>query len=476
MPTLDRFIEVNMVPLIFAYGLAYFIAGLVITLQRRRLSNFRLAHSLWLLGAFGIIHGAAEWGDIFIPIQSELLSAGWVRFLTEAQQAAWAISYAFLLQFGVTMVVPRMPWVPRVRFFIQAYAPLWSVSVAVTGLFLLPEQMGLSWIRYMLGFPAAALTAIAFFTESRSLAGQLPKSTKVNLGMTAAAFSVYAILAGLVVPEQTLPGLSWLSYENINASTGFPIHFWRMLTGVTIAFFVIRTLSIFDFEFRNRLEAAEKEKALARDRQRISRDLHDGVVQSLYAAGLQLEVAAREAPVAAADRTASTIRQVISQLNDVMTDMRKYIFKLGPARTGEVELDDFLKHLVDDFSADGSVMVKFSASGKKFELMPKQKQHIAMIAKECLSNVLKHAGASTVEVRLDYAPEMFTLVIEDDGTGFDPSYIDRISESAGGRGLESMAARAEAINADLDVRSAAEKGGTTVLLNVPRRKQEEDLS
>lgn len=465
MESFHNFIAINMVPLTFAYGLAYFSAGLAIALQQRRMSNFRLAHNLWLLGAFGIIHGAAEWGDIFIPIQSSLVSDFWIAALSDVQEIAWAISFAFLLQFGVSMIAPLLPLVPWVQTFVRWYGPLWSLVVTITGVLLLPEEFGKSWIRYMLGFPAAVLTAVAFLTERRTFATFRSSSVKSNLTMTAAAFCVYAILGGLIVPQESLPGLSWLTYENVHSFTGMPIQFWRMIVGVAIAFFVIRTLSIFDLEFRHRLETVEKNHALSLDRERIARDLHDGVVQSIYAVGLQLEVALKSMKSDSRE-AAGLINRVIQQLNFVISDIRRYIFKLGAARTGEADFDQYMKYLVDEFTASGSISAKISCEGNQVELSPEQKQNIAFIAQECLSNVVKHADAFVAEIKLIYTGDALLFSVEDDGIGFDGIPGSEVDQS-GGRGLRSIRERAEAMGAELMISSNTENGGSKISLKIP---------
>lgn len=468
MESFHKFIEINMVPLIFAYGLAYFAAGLAIILQQRRMSNFRLAHNLWLLGMFGIIHGAAEWGDIFIPIQGEYLSASWINLLVEVQEIAWAVSFAFLLQFAVSMIIPKLPWVPGVQNFLRWYAPLWSIGVTVVGIFFLPHDIDGSWIRYMLGFPAAALTAVAFLSERRSFTRYRPGVARINLTMTAIAFGLYAVLSGLIVPERGLSILSMVNYENVHAFSGFPIQFWRMLVGIAIAFFVIRTLSVFDLEVRQRLEIAEREQTLLQDRQRIARDLHDGVVQSIYAAGLQLEVVSSTARFDM-DEASVIIRRVVNQLNDVIADIRKYIFKLGPARTGEADFDQYMQNLVEEFTANFGIQAHISLDGKPAALTPGQRQNIAFVARECLTNAYKHGTASTVEIQLIFNSKSLFFVAEDDGVGIDEHRIAS-GNQAGGTGLKSMAARAASLGGDFSISQRSESGGTMVAMRIPYRQ------
>src|SRR4030065_269322 len=103
MNSIYQVINVNMTLVYFVYGLVYFVFGLAIVLQQRALSNFRLARHLWLLAAFGIIHGSMEWGSVFIPIQATYLSEPWINALLVTQDIAMAVSFAFLFQFAITM-------------------------------------------------------------------------------------------------------------------------------------------------------------------------------------------------------------------------------------------------------------------------------------------------------------------------------------------------------------------------------------
>lgn len=465
MQSFHEFVELNMTPLVFAYGLAYFCAGLAIILQQRRLSNFRLAHYLWMVGMFGLIHGVADWGNVFIPLQSSYLSDYWIRVLREVQEFGWAISFAFLLQFGVSIIAPKLPWIHRVRTFVRWYIPFWSASVIFVGLFLLPPDMDESWIRLLLGFPGSLLTAAAFLSESSALTSVKSVAAKTNLTITAAAFGVYAFLSGLIAHESRLPALSWLNYENVHTFTSFPVQFWRMLIGIVIAFFVIRTLLLFDLEMRNRLEVAEREQALFMDRQRIARDLHDGVVQTIYAAGLQLEVASQSVRKDVGEASV-TIRHVVNQLNDVIADIRKYIFKLGPARTGEADFDQYMMNIVDDLTAGSDLKARLRMEGDRVELTPGQRQNIAFVTRECLSNVAQHAKATQVELRMMFNPDSLFFVVEDDGIGIETS-ASTSKNLDGHRGLKSIAERTKAMNGELVISQRSEQGGTMIGIRIP---------
>ncbi|MBI5870096.1 MAG: sensor histidine kinase [Actinobacteria bacterium] len=460
-------IESNITLIIFAYGLTYFSAGLAIALQPLQLSKFRLARYLWMLAAFGIIHGIAEWGDIFIPIQSPYLSEFWIFRLQDFQFIAWAVSYIFLLQFGATITGYHLSLNQSVRSTILRLLPFWGMAVTIIGVFVVPHPYEESFIRYTLGFPAAVLTAVAFLAERRTFTAY-KASSRIYISLIAIAFGFYAVLGGLTVPEHGMPGLGWLHYENVFSYSLMPIYFWRMLIGLCITILIIRTLHMFDLEYRERLEVAEGERALAVERQRIARDLHDGVVQAIYATGLQLQVAENNVTTRP-ERTTLLIQGVLGQLNDVITNIRRYIYNLAVAGEDEAGFEKYINKIIDDFSAASSIPVSLRIEGKRVELTPKQKQNIAFITQECLSNVLKHSGASQAEIRFDFTPEALVFSVRDDGSGFLGDRQQPATDKSG-RGIRGMRERAQAIDADMVISGNASDGGTLVSVTIPYKK------
>ena len=462
-----EFINSNISIIIFAYGLTYFSAGLAIALQPLQLSKFRLARHLWLLAAFGIIHGMAEWGDIFIPMQSPFISEFLTSRLWDVQHIAWAVSFIFLLQFGATVTSYHLHLNPTARTVILRLLPFWGLAIIIFGIYFLPHSHEQSLIRYVIGFPAAVLTAIAFMAE-RSTFTAYRASSRIYIAMIAIAFGLYAILAGLTIPEHGLPGLGWLNYENVLTYTLMPIYFWRMLIGLCLTILIIRTLHMFDLEYRERLEVAEGERALAVERQRIARDLHDGVVQAIYATGLQLQVAAKN--IATKPReTAVVIQGAMDQLNELISNIRRYIYNLDVAGADEAGFENHIRKIVDEFSAAGSIPVKIQMEGKRVDLTPKQKQNIAFITQECLSNIIKHSGATEAEIRFSFMPEALILTIRDNGAGFMYQSNQPTDENSG-RGLKGMRQRAEAIDAELVVSDNVGDGGILVTIRIPYKE------
>ena len=134
MALLREFFVTNRIVVVFGYGLVYFLLGFGLTLYSRRTSTLTVARALPLLGTFGILHGIAEWGNVFIPIQASYVSPTTIVVLWGLQGALLAVSFAFLLQFGLALLTEALPddfrslpvwgWV--------CLAP-WFVIYAITG-------------------------------------------------------------------------------------------------------------------------------------------------------------------------------------------------------------------------------------------------------------------------------------------------------------------------------------------------------
>ncbi|HXF52237.1 MAG TPA: PAS domain S-box protein [Dehalococcoidia bacterium] len=213
-------------------------------------------------------------------------------------------------------------------------------------------------------------------------------------------------------------------------------------------------------EERRRLLAERETQA---ERQRIAMDLHDGVIQSIYAVGLGLEMAALEVeddPAQARRR----IEQAIDELNQTIQDIRDYIFRLQPARYSG-DLAGSLERLLHDFATSAALRVSVDVDPEAPPLDDDIGAAVFHVAQEALSNIRKHANASSVRAELRRRGDRLTLVIRDDGVGFDPD----APRSEAHRGLRNMRARVASFGGDVRIESAPGHGAA-VIVEVPIRR------
>lgn len=198
------------------------------------------------------------------------------------------------------------------------------------------------------------------------------------------------------------------------------------------------------------------------ERDRIGMDLHDGVIQDIYAVGLTLEHARlllRENPAKAEER----IAQAVDGLNNTIRDIRTYILDLRPRKLIEENLMDGLRRLVDEFSANSLVKTVLQGPADDQMLLPESAAlTLFHICQETLANVGKHAHARHVKVTVWKTGGRALLEVEDDGRGFDTA---RASQTIG-HGLANMHTRAEHAGGEIEITSEPGRG-TTVLVWVP---------
>ena len=213
-----------------------------------------------------------------------------------------------------------------------------------------------------------------------------------------------------------------------------------------------------------RLQRQARRLAVLEERERIGMDLHDGIIQSIYAVGLALDYARSsvdEEPSAARGK----IDQAINDLDNTIRDIRSYILDLRPRQFLGEDLMQGLEQLVEEFNANSrSQAILIGPRNGLMGLPTANATALFHICQEALANSAKHAQAGSVDVRLLTSGERVMLEITDDGRGFD---LRKMSVTLG-HGLSNMHVRARKVSGDVEITS--EPGsGTTVLAWVPRQ-------
>jgi signal transduction histidine kinase len=212
-----------------------------------------------------------------------------------------------------------------------------------------------------------------------------------------------------------------------------------------------------------RLHSNVRRLAVLEERERIGMDLHDGIIQSIYAVGLVLEHAkllAEEDP----KYTQVRIQQAIKDLNATIRDIRSYILDLRPRQLGNENLMMGLKRLVMEYRANTLSEATLSgASDDLDDLQQDQALALFHICQESLANIAKHAGAKKVEISIWRTGERVLMEVRDDGGGFD---TEKMALTLG-HGLSNIHTRAHNVGGDVEISSAIGEG-TSILAWVPR--------
>jgi signal transduction histidine kinase len=211
-----------------------------------------------------------------------------------------------------------------------------------------------------------------------------------------------------------------------------------------------------------RLYEQTQRLAILEERERFSRDLHDGIIQSIYAVGLSLDNA--KASISANNETAlEQIDISMKSLANVINDIRNYIFDLRPQALKDKGLYARLQGLIQELKVNTVLVVEAEiAPDINTYLSELQASHIFHIIHEALANTARHAQARKVSLRLTHQDGTVSLTIKDDGIGFAvPKKIP-----PGHHGLGNIMERASMIGADLDLESDPDHGGTCLTLTL----------
>ncbi|RMG92675.1 MAG: GAF domain-containing protein [Chloroflexi bacterium] len=201
--------------------------------------------------------------------------------------------------------------------------------------------------------------------------------------------------------------------------------------------------------------------AVIEERARIGMDLHDGIIQSIYAVGLTLE-STRLALPPGSEEADKLLGAAIEALNDTIRDIRNFILDLRPRRF-KGDLQEGLARLVREFQANTMIPVTLDVPPDVVANLPTPVvRAIFLTTQEALANIARHARATAVTLTARRVQEMIELVITDDGIGFDP---EKQHQSVG-HGLSNMRARAEELHGRFELVSALGQG-TTVRLFFP---------
>ena len=212
-----------------------------------------------------------------------------------------------------------------------------------------------------------------------------------------------------------------------------------------------------------RLHDQVRRLAVVDERDRISRDLHDSVIQSIYAQTLALDDVP-ELMTGDREEAERRVDEAIDALHAVIRDIRNFIFGLRPVLLENGGLGDGMEQLATELRRNAGVDVELTIEGEDriAELPIELVAELLAVTREALSNIARHARATRAHVRLAATDAGLILEIRDDGVGFDIG--TRVSE--GHRGLANIAARVRAARGTLTTESAPGEG-TRIIVTIP---------
>jgi signal transduction histidine kinase len=198
--------------------------------------------------------------------------------------------------------------------------------------------------------------------------------------------------------------------------------------------------------------------AVIEERDRISMELHDGIIQAIYAIGIKLELT--RLTLVDKKEVEAQIVSANQDLNQVIEDLRRYIRNLRAGVEYSVSLREQIEEIADRFRQVSPARIVVDISRSFTQLTEAHLHILTQITREALSNIVRHAEATEVYLDLHETTQQITMVISDNGKGFDPNTVPQ------GIGLHNIRQRARHMGGKVEIVSLPGRG-TTITVTLP---------
>lgn len=434
---------------LFLHGLTFFVLSLTVASLQYRGRRILLARHLTWLGVFALCESILAWNDLLAPLTSRQM-----LLPPSARTAVLACGYAYLLAFGIQTFFPKEAPEARLRRILIGLHLAWLLPYGAALLLnpSAPAQTALTvevLARYLLAFPGGLLTGIGIRRQSYdTLAPERRARVRSSLRTVEAMAGAFGLLNLALVPPATFFPATVLNVGRLPFS---PVLLWAVV-GLLWTVGLTWALTTIQAQIEDWIENVERVQNLSADRERISRELHDGTIQAIYAAGLMLESVQHYIPNEPKKAQAQLLR-IMNNLNQTIQDLRRYIFDLC-SDTPDSDLESGIRQLLRDFHINTLLETDFRITGEppRHNLTIERRRHLFQIVRESLANTSKHAYAQRVTVNLAYGLESLDLTIYDDGVGMAALRLEK------GYGLRNIRERTRLLDGKLKIESAPHEG------------------
>lgn len=442
------------------YGLAFFLLGLAAFFVRPPGNSVGPEFdAFYWLGWFGLVHGLAEWIALCLFSGAFAAAAGLLRAML---LCANLLSFGFLLWFGIRLNCLRSSGFRKLegKRFRGAAILLPACIILAAVFFIQTRRLALDQVldawssldgfaRIFLALPGGLLSAVGLWRAGN---GQRADSAlRWPLRGLAVIFVFYAMVAGLL----------WSSAMTVPGFTAVPKELFRTVAALAAAILMLLMFGRVRRLWLKRLWSLRELEVLQAERERLGRDLHDRVIQLLFAASLRLD--AMQAP----DETGrQDIRELAGLIRHASRELRAFI---KPGSGSPLRLDLFcglVSETCRELRRIHGLRLEFQHNlpavepDKTAGLLVRSPEELLGILHEAVGNVVRHASVRAAAVRLAAGNGRMELSVRDSGRGFDVAKVQV------GNGLVSIKKRTELLGGRLIIDSAPGRG-TAVSVSVP---------
>ncbi len=476
--------DITLLIVFFIYGLAFFCLGLTLALEIVRSPSPAEVRVLWPLAIFGLIHGTHEWFESYL-IQAQAagtLLPGWFGWLRIVLLAS---SFISLVIYGVySFQQPGYPSLIGMPIALSVLG-IYLAGIGVSA-WLAYRSTPIPWVdfldvisRYSLAAPGSFFAALAFRGSAQTARANSYHRFAAAMQVSMVGFLAYGLIQFIPRPLAMFPA-NLINSDIFRATFGFPVQILRAAAAVVITLGVMRGTQLAEKRRqtllvtaqRERLEALERvqeeqtrEESLRREllrhtvqaqedeRARIARELHDETAQTL--AAFSLDLATMQAIVPDKQECQRVSGHLQSLSKQMSQSLYRLVHDLRPAQLDDLGLPAALQFLADQDAVTRGLKVELVVEGNVRRLDKTVETVLFRVAQEALNNVARHSGRDQACIQLKYALQEVSILVSDQGTGFDPR---QTFAPPRGWGLMGMRERVEAVGGQLTIDSSPGKG------------------
>lgn len=447
------------------YGFAMINMGIFCLKEKEiTFSNLSLLKSLKYLGWFGVIHGISEWVSLVTIVD---LYPGYYEHIYNINQILKSISFSLLMYFGFDLLNTENNYkkvlikIPIILFIINIMGYMILIKNYGLNYHILNTKYNIITMRYALGLFSGIIAATALFLNAKLI--EVTKSIKVakRYKQLAWVLLIYGLLEGLLVKESNFFPANTINRELFSEFFSFPTLSLKALVGLVINYLLTKVIETFSWEQEEKLKRLEKHKIASEERRKLGMEIHDSIIQSLYAAGLKVEYLLINKNT---EQTSDVLNTVKADLNNTIDKTREFISSSALETIELEDLNENILQMVNKFNENQGIKINYKWDISPFSkgyLSPEKSTEIYYIVQEAISNVLKHSKASYVDILLETKYDMINISVIDNGVGISQSDICKENRF----GIRSMIERAEGVGGTFKIECL--KSGTKVKVVIP---------
>ena len=415
------------------YGYAMITMGIFAIKQKDvKVINLSLVKSLKYLGYFGIIHGISEW---IIMINKLDLFPDLFIYLSNLSLISKAVSFAFLLYFGLDLLPLRDKYK---RIILKV--PLVCFLIYLGGFFFLFHELDyhyftafdISTLHYLMGFPSCVMSsltlyvlvwlsciisAVALYINAWRI--EKTKAIKISRRYKSLAWVliIYGFFEGILVSKADFFPANTINNELFIEYFRFTPLFIEAFVGFVIYLLLIKVIDTFRWEQEKKLSQLEKLKIASEERRKMGLEMHDSILQGLYAVGLKIEYLAINKN---GDKTRNLFEEAKSDLNNTINKIREFITTSDLDKSGLEDLCNNLQQLIQKYNENEQKKINFKCEVSSYiidNLSPEKATQIYYIIQEAVSNAVKHFQADQINVLLESRLDHLYITVIDNGKG-----------------------------------------------------------